>query len=461
MVDMPRIWVMVPPRAPSFCPDTNPGLAPATSKLFYANFLKAELFAKRTAPRKPFVEVNTGLNTSLKRPKSAQMSALSRARSATSLDQGRTKDDSWPVPVDPETGRPVRPDPRQRQFYKTRSTLTMGVIDDVYSNPERKARPEMYMAQRYGVHAAHPVGFPGRYTPSACRVDSTGDLDPQGWPRAASLGARAAAPEVRCHPVRLQLGDRTFSNCCASAMIAMWAYGRPRESLRLWARILYGLTFAIYAGGLVQYAVAAAKLQVTMGTNVMLGAGNCLLSGIPLCVVVCCIGRTREEALNEHLSFRHHEQREEKRIAAFQEAHAAYAGYGAASYTTAGGTFDQPASFDQSWQQNYSQEGWPSWHGGKFDRKHGHSPARLRKFQNASPPPLRLFVIMFGGGMSFSQGGGSPEKPQKRADDRTNFLPDTASEAAKTGDGEVRFHGNEASPAMLTLLAQIEVRRRQ
>jgi len=69
---------------------------------------------------------------------------------------------------------------------------------------------------------------------------------------------------------------------------------------------------------------------------------------------------------------------------------------------------------------------------------------------------------MFGGGMSFSQGGGSPEKPQKRADDRTNFLPvtirmlDTASEAAKTGDGEVRFHGNEASPAMLTLLAQIE-----
>lgn len=160
----------------------------------------------------------------------------------------------------------------------------------------------------------------------------------------------------------------TFCNCCASAMIAMWAYGRARESLRLWARILYGLTFAIYGGGLIQYAVAAAKLQdlppnneaVTMGTNVMLGAGNCLLSGIPLCVVVCCIGRTREEALNEHLSFRHHEQREEKRIAAFQEAHAAYAGYGAASYTTAGGTFDQPASFDQSWQQSYSQEGWPA-----------------------------------------------------------------------------------------------------
>ncbi|CAE7734479.1 mask, partial [Symbiodinium sp. CCMP2456] len=194
MVEMPRIWVMVPPRAPSFCPETNPGLAPATSKLFYANFLKSrniyeeshnarsmlrndpvELFAKRTAPRKPFVEVNTGLNTSLKRPKSAQMSALSRARSASSLDQG-TKDDTWPVPVDPETGRPARPDPRQRQFYKTRSTLTMGVIDDVYSNPERKACPEMYMAQRYGVHAAHPVGFPGRYTPSACRVDSTGDL---------------------------------------------------------------------------------------------------------------------------------------------------------------------------------------------------------------------------------------------------------------------------------------------
>lgn len=71
---------------------------------------------------------------------------------------------------------------------------------------------------------------------------------------------------------------------------------------------------------------------------------------------------------------------------------------------------------------------------------------------------------MFGGGMPFTQGGGSPEKPQnqKRADDRTNFLPvtirmlDTASEAAKTGDGEVRFHGSEASPGMLTVLVQIE-----
>ncbi|OLP79399.1 Ankyrin repeat domain-containing protein 50, partial [Symbiodinium microadriaticum] len=320
------------------------------------------------------------------------------------------------------------------------------------------------------------------------------------WPPAPSLGARAAAPEVRCHAVRLQLGDRlsrlhgpsqlwffdslgaslespirgTFCNCCASAMIAMWAYGRARESLRLWARILYGLTFAIYGGGLVQYAVAAAKLQdlppnneaVTMGTNVMLGAGNCLLSGIPLCV--CCIGRTREEALNEHLSFRHHEQREEKRIAAFQEAHAAYAGYGAASYTTAGGTFDQPASFDQSWQQSYSQEGWPS---GEIDAVNskrvfprpqpGSAPKVSRRL---TAPSLRLFFIMFGGGMPFTQGGGSPEKPQnqKRADDRTNFLPvtirmlDTASEAAKTGDGEVRFHGSEASPGMLTVLVQIE-----
>ncbi|OLP79395.1 Ankyrin repeat and KH domain-containing protein mask [Symbiodinium microadriaticum] len=105
----------------------------------------------------------------------AQMSALSRARSASSLDQG-TKDDSWPVPVDPETGRPVRPEPPGGPLEFKPTAERKSVIDDVYSNPERKACPEMYMAQRYGVHAAHPVGFPGRYTPSACRVDSTGDL---------------------------------------------------------------------------------------------------------------------------------------------------------------------------------------------------------------------------------------------------------------------------------------------
>mmetsp|Transcript_5984 Transcript_5984/g.10496 ORF Transcript_5984/g.10496 Transcript_5984/m.10496 type:complete len:304 (+) Transcript_5984:186-1097(+) len=156
----------------------------------------------------------------------------------------------------------------------------------------------------------------------------------------------------------------TFCNCCGACMIAMWAYMKPRESLRLWARILYFLTFAIYGGGLAQYAVAAAKLQglppeneaVTYGRNVMLASGNCLLSLIPLAMVLVCIGRTKEEALNEHLSFRHKEQREEKRIAAYQDA---MGGYGAASYTTAGETFQQPASFDQSWQgQGWAQNSW-------------------------------------------------------------------------------------------------------
>mmetsp|Transcript_58132 Transcript_58132/g.136317 ORF Transcript_58132/g.136317 Transcript_58132/m.136317 type:complete len:216 (-) Transcript_58132:96-743(-) len=202
MAEVAQRWVTAQPRPPSFSTESNPGLSSATSKLLYANFMKSskiyeeardvrnllrndplDLLAKRTASRPRGVEVNTGLNTSLKpkRPQSAQQTSLTRARSSGCLDRGMA-DDSWPVPINPETGRPVRPDPRERQFYKTRSTLTMGVVDGIFDNPSRKATPQLYMAQRYGVHAVHPVKFPGRYTPSACRIDSTGDLS-VGQPR--------------------------------------------------------------------------------------------------------------------------------------------------------------------------------------------------------------------------------------------------------------------------------------
>ncbi|CAJ1350166.1 unnamed protein product [Effrenium voratum] len=55
----------------------------------------------------------------------------------------------------------------------------------------------------------------------------------------------------------------------------------------------------------------------------------------------------------------------------------------------------------------------------------------------------------------------SPEKP-KRADDVSNLLPvtlrmlETAHEASKATDGELRFHGSETSPGLLMMLVQVE-----
>ncbi|CAJ1415526.1 unnamed protein product [Effrenium voratum] len=55
----------------------------------------------------------------------------------------------------------------------------------------------------------------------------------------------------------------------------------------------------------------------------------------------------------------------------------------------------------------------------------------------------------------------SPEKP-KRADDVSNLLPvtlrmlETAHEASKSTEGELRFHGAETSPGLLMMLAQVE-----
>lgn len=44
-------------------------------------------------------------------------------------------------------------------------------------------------------------------------------------------------------------------------MLAMWAFSKPREAVRLWARILYFLSFACYGAGLGQYTGAANSLQ--------------------------------------------------------------------------------------------------------------------------------------------------------------------------------------------------------
>ncbi|CAK9117006.1 unnamed protein product, partial [Durusdinium trenchii] len=53
----------------------------------------------------------------------------------------------------------------------------------------------------------------------------------------------------------------TFVNWCACGFLAMWAFMKPRESARITTRILYFLTFAIYAGGLGFYTSAANNLK--------------------------------------------------------------------------------------------------------------------------------------------------------------------------------------------------------
>mmetsp|Transcript_3093 Transcript_3093/g.5399 ORF Transcript_3093/g.5399 Transcript_3093/m.5399 type:complete len:289 (-) Transcript_3093:140-1006(-) len=69
------------------------------------------------------------------------------------------------------------------------------------------------------------------------------------------------------------------------------------------------------------------------------------------------------------------------------------------------------------------------------------------------------------GGMSFAtQSGATQNTPerQRRPEDRSNLLPvtvrllESANEAAKTGDGELHFHGGETAPNILLLLAQVE-----
>lgn len=201
-------WLTVPPQPLSFNPESNPGLAASTSRLFVSNFMKSrncyeesrdvrtmirndplEVWAKLNAPAKS-VDVNTGLNTSMKplRPRSAQMTSLTRARSAGALPG--LKAETWPVPVNPETGRPVRHDPRQRQFYPTGSPLTMGYTEGIFANPSRKVGPEVYMSQRYGTRSAQAVSFADRRSPLAVLVDSTGDLSVA---KSGASGARGRA----------------------------------------------------------------------------------------------------------------------------------------------------------------------------------------------------------------------------------------------------------------------------
>lgn len=128
----------------------------------------------------------------------------------------------------------------------------------------------------------------------------------------------------------------TFLNWCACGMLAMWAFMKPRESSRLGARVLYFLTFACYAGGLGQYANAANNLkelpptgdQVAFGRNVFGGIILCILQLIPLFTVFVFIGRTRDEAINEHKSYKKKEAREETRLA--KKKYMEEVGYGAA-----------------------------------------------------------------------------------------------------------------------------------
>jgi len=140
----------------------------------------------------------------------------------------------------------------------------------------------------------------------------------------------------------------TFLNWCACGFLAMWAFMKPRESSRLWARILYFLGFACYGAGLGQYAGAAnglAKLppageQIAFGRNVFGGLVLCILQCIPIFTVFVFVGRTRDEAVNEHKSHTKKAAREESRLA--NQQYFEEVGYGAA-----GSGYDP--SYDAGW----------------------------------------------------------------------------------------------------------------
>jgi len=153
----------------------------------------------------------------------------------------------------------------------------------------------------------------------------------------------------------------TFLNWCACGMLAMWAFMKQRESSRLLARVLYFLTFAFYVGGVSQYAAAANGLkdlpptfpeemgfdhpQVSFGRNVFGGITLCILQLIPLFIVFVFVGRTKEEAINEHQSHKKKEAREETRLA--NREYMDQVGYGAA-----GSGYD--ASYDQyGWDPSF------------------------------------------------------------------------------------------------------------
>ncbi|CAJ1370947.1 unnamed protein product [Effrenium voratum] len=136
----------------------------------------------------------------------------------------------------------------------------------------------------------------------------------------------------------------TFMNWCGAAMLAMWAFMKPRESVRLWARIIYFLTFAIYTGGLCQYIAVASRLrdlppesdQVTFGPNCIAASALCIIQLIPLFLVLVFVGRTLEEAKNEHSSYQKKQAREETRLQ--NQMYFAEASYGdaGANYGAAG-----------------------------------------------------------------------------------------------------------------------------
>lgn len=146
----------------------------------------------------------------------------------------------------------------------------------------------------------------------------------------------------------------TFVNWCACGFLAMWAFMKPRESARITTRILYFLTFAIYAGGLGFYTSAANNLkdlppmgeQVAFGPNVWGGIALCILQCIPIFVVFVFVGRTRDEAINEHQSFKKKEAREESRLANKQY-------YEEVGYGAAGGGYNE--SYGYGWDASGSQ----------------------------------------------------------------------------------------------------------
>ncbi|CAE8594963.1 unnamed protein product, partial [Polarella glacialis] len=160
-----RPWVTVGPEPRAFCTETNRGLGPVTSKLLASNNFQSRSSFSASGYLREYIRNDPSENSrsqASSRPRSAMAFSASRARSSSSSGAGYGGGAAPPAaapkkrpPVDPQTGRAFRPDPRSRTFHRTASSLSMR-----YAEPQAK---EWYMAPRWAV--ANATTMKGRHTP--------------------------------------------------------------------------------------------------------------------------------------------------------------------------------------------------------------------------------------------------------------------------------------------------------
>eukprot|EP00931_Biecheleriopsis_adriatica_P119220 TRINITY_DN94471_c0_g1_i1.p1 TRINITY_DN94471_c0_g1~~TRINITY_DN94471_c0_g1_i1.p1 ORF type:complete len:355 (-),score=50.16 TRINITY_DN94471_c0_g1_i1:34-1032(-) len=169
-----------------------------------------------------------------------------------------------------------------------------------------------------------------------------------------------------------------------SCLLAMWAFRRPRRYFRIWSRIFYIIGSIMFAGSAFGYSHAAEKLKELPPSTDAINSGPCVMVAALLSVLSCtpflvsvCIGKSREESLNEALSLKHKEQREEMRF---------NANYGSAQSSLAPvaeqGDFEEAGAWTHGWDgygyeaRGYEQRWDPNWQG-IADPASGSSPVPL------------------------------------------------------------------------------------